>query len=195
MAWVCVSDQIFGDQVVPKLYSLRMEEGGSVIDHLNAFNLLIAQLTSSGVKIEEEDQCMTLLCSFLDSWDHLVMALGSTLVTFKMDDVVSSLLSEERRRKSSDLDKEDLTIHGRSNDRGKKNDNKFGKGRSKSYGKSKTPRKSKGKCWNCDKTGHFHKYYKEPKKKKKASNSGLEKYEEDGDAFIVALVVHASNDV
>ena len=78
-----------------KLYSLRMEEEGSIIDHLNSFNLLIAQLTSFGVKIEEEDQCMTLLCSLLDSWDHLVMVLGSTLVTFKMDDVVSSLLSEE----------------------------------------------------------------------------------------------------
>ena len=77
-----------------KLYSLRMEEGGSIADHLNAFNLLIAQLASSGVKIEEEDRCMTLLCSLPDSWDHLVMALGSTIVTFKMDDVVSTLLSK-----------------------------------------------------------------------------------------------------
>lgn len=49
------------------LYSLRMEEGGSVREHLNAFNLLVAQLASSGVKIEEEDQCMTLLCSLPDS--------------------------------------------------------------------------------------------------------------------------------
>lgn len=78
-----------------KLYSLRMEEGGSATDHLNAFNLLIAQLASSSAKIKEEDQCMTLLCSLPDSWDHLVMALGSTIVTFRMDDVVSSLLSEE----------------------------------------------------------------------------------------------------
>lgn len=49
-----------------KLYSLRMEEGGSITDHLNAFNLLITQLASSGAKIEEEDRCMTLLCSLLD---------------------------------------------------------------------------------------------------------------------------------
>ena len=77
-----------------KLYSLIMEEGGSIVDHLNAFNLLIAQLASSGVTIEEEDRCMTLLCSLPNSWDHLVMVIGSTFFTFKMDDVVSSLLSE-----------------------------------------------------------------------------------------------------
>ena len=37
------------------LYSLRMEEGGSVTEHLNAFNLLVAQLKSFGIKLEEED--------------------------------------------------------------------------------------------------------------------------------------------
>lgn len=80
-------------------------EGGFFIDHLNDFNLLIPQLTSSSVKIEEEDQCMTLLFSLANSLDHLVMALGSTLVTFRMNDVVSSLLSEETKRKLLDLAK------------------------------------------------------------------------------------------
>lgn len=88
---------------------------------------------------------MTLLCFFLYLWDHLVMALKSTLVTFRMDDVVSSLLSEETQRKSLDLAKEALAIHDRSNNKGKKNDNKYGKGRSKSCGKSMTLGKSKSK--------------------------------------------------
>ena len=114
---------------------------------------------------------MTLLCSLLDSWDHLVMVVGITIVTFRMDDVVSALLFKEMQRKSSDSSKEALAVCGRSNDKGKKNDKKSGKGRSKSHGKSKTPGKSKAKCWNCDKTGHFRKDCKEPKKKKKASDS------------------------
>lgn len=67
--------------------------------------------------------------------------------------------------------------------------------RSKSRGKSKNPGKSKAKCWNYNKTGHFCKDYKEPKKKKKASDSGSEKSQDDGDAFIAALVAHASDDV
>lgn len=180
-----------------KLYSLRMEEGGSLTDHLNSFNLLAAQLTSAGVKLEEEDHCYTLLCSLPDSWDHLVMALGSTLVTFKMDDVVSSLLSEEMSRKASISEKEGLAIRGRSTERGKKNDNKSdNKGRSKPRGKSKTSNKSKEKCWNCDKSRHFCKDCKElKKKKKKGSDSASERSQEDGDAFIVALAAHASDDV
>ena len=108
-----------------------------------------------------------------------------------MDDVVYSLLSKEMQRKSWNLAKEALVVHRRSNNRGKQNDNKFWKGRSKSRGKSKTPRKSKEKWLNCDKTGHFCKEYKEPKKKKKALDSGLEKSQEDGDAFIIALAEHA----
>ena len=123
------------------------------------------------------------------------MALGSTIVTFRMDDVVFALLFKEMQRNSLDSSKEALVVHGRSNEKGKQNDNKSKNGRSKSNGKSKTPRNSKAKCWNCDKTGHFHKDCKEPKKKKKALDLGSEKYEEDGDAFIVALAVHASNDV
>lgn len=78
-----------------KLYSLRMEDGGSIVDHLNAFNKLVAQLTSVGVKMEEEDHCMTLLYSLPNSWDHLVMDIGRTTSTFKIDEVVSSLLSKE----------------------------------------------------------------------------------------------------
>lgn len=138
-----------------KLYSLRIEEGGSITDHLNTVNLLIAQLASSGAKIEEEDHCMTLLCSFLDLWDHLLMALGSTIVTFHMDDLVYFLLYEDMQRKTSDSSKEALVVHRRSNDRGKQNDNKSKKGISKSRGSYKTLEKYKAKCWNCDKSGHF----------------------------------------
>ena len=53
--------------------------------------------------MEEEDKCITLLCSLLDSWDNLVVAIGSsTKSALKFEDIVSSLLSEEMRRKSMD---------------------------------------------------------------------------------------------
>lgn len=173
-----------------------MEEGGSLTDHLNAFNLLAAQLISASVKLEEEDRCYTLFHSLPDSWDHLVMALVRTLVIFKMDDVVSSFLLEEMRRKSSISEKEALVVCGRSTERGKKNDNKSkNKGRSESCGKSKTSNKSKEKCWNYDKSGHFRRDCKEPKKKKKGSDSASKRSQENGNAFIIDLVAHASVDV
>jgi hypothetical protein len=48
--------------------------------------------------IAEEDKCITLLYSLSDSWDNLVVAIGSTTQsTLKYEDVVASFLSEDMR--------------------------------------------------------------------------------------------------
>jgi len=44
--------------------------------------------------MDEEDHCMTLLCSLLDSWENLVMAIGSIVKTLVLDEVVATLLLE-----------------------------------------------------------------------------------------------------
>ena len=91
-----------------KLYHLMMEDGDSVTDHLNVFNTLISHLVSIDIKMEEEYKCITLLCSLPDSWDNLVVAIGSsTKSTLKFEDIVSSLLSKEMRRKSMESQKVD----------------------------------------------------------------------------------------
>jgi hypothetical protein len=80
-----------------KLYNLRMRDGDSVVEHLNAFNTVVSQLVSVEIKISDEDKCISLLCSLPDSWDSLVVAIGSNTTALKFDEVVSSLLSEEMR--------------------------------------------------------------------------------------------------
>lgn len=130
-----------------------MEEGEFVIDHINPFNILFAQKICVGDKIDDQDKYMFLLYSFPNSWDHHVMAIGSTRMTFKIEDVVGSMLSKEMQRESSKMDKEALVAHGRTMEKGKEKDKK---GKSNSLRRSKSPsKKSKAKCWNFCKSNHF----------------------------------------
>jgi hypothetical protein len=183
-----------------KLYHLRMEDGDSVTEHLNAFNTLVSQLVSVNITIAEEDKCITLLCSFPDSWDNLVVAIGSTTQsTLKYEDVVSSLLSEEMRRKSMDSHSTyALFVRGRTQD---KNPGKPSGGRSKSTGRSKSPGKSLRKCWKCGKTGHYKKDCKSKKvDKPKGSDStssteAKTSTEEGGDVYLASTSTHADCDV
>jgi hypothetical protein len=96
-----------------------MEDGDSVTEHLNVFNTLVSQLVSVNITIAEEYKCITLLCSFPDTWDNLVVAIGSTTQsTLKYEDVVASLLSEEMRQKNMDGHSTDaLFVRGRTQDR------------------------------------------------------------------------------
>jgi hypothetical protein len=79
------------------LYNLSVRDGDSVAEHLNAFNTVVSQLDSVDIKILDGDKCISLLCSLLDSWDNLVVAIGSNTTSLKFEEVVSSLLSEEMR--------------------------------------------------------------------------------------------------
>jgi hypothetical protein len=145
-----------------KLYHLRMEDGDYVIEHINSFNTLVSQLGFVNITIVEEDKYITLLCSLPDSWDNLVVAIGSTTQsTLKYEDVVASFLFEEMRQKTMDgHNTYALFIRGRTQDR---NPSKPSGWRSKSTGRSKSLGKYLRKCWKCGKTGNYKKYCKSKK--------------------------------
>lgn len=92
--------------------------------------------------MDQEERCQILLCSLPDSWDSLVMAIGSTSIVLKMEDVVGSLFYEEMRRNISLNAKEALSVHRRPKERGK-NEKKHAHSKSKNKGRSKSPGKSK----------------------------------------------------
>ena len=83
-----------------KLYNLMMKDGDSVIEHLNAFNIMVSLLASIDIKISDEDKSISFLCSLLDSWDSLVIAIGRNVTALQFDEIGSSLLMEEMRWKN-----------------------------------------------------------------------------------------------
>jgi len=77
-----------------------MKDGDLVTENLNAFNTMVSQLLSIDIKISDEDKYISLLCSLPDSWDSLVIAIGSNAIVLHFDEIVSSLLMEEMRQKN-----------------------------------------------------------------------------------------------
>jgi hypothetical protein len=80
-----------------KFYNMRMRNGDSVAEHLNAFNTVVSQLVFVEIKILEEDKCIHLLCSLPDQQYTLVAVIGSNTNSLMFDEVVSSLFSKEMR--------------------------------------------------------------------------------------------------
>ena len=118
------------------------------------------------MNFDDEVRDLLIFCSLPESWNRLVMAVSNSIPsssTLKFDDVVSVILSEEMRRKSTgETSGNALTMEsrGRQKERGRSpgNRSKSKKGRSKSKF-----RKIEG--WNCGKKGHLKKDYRAPKNK------------------------------
>eukprot|EP00253_Pinus_taeda_P013320 PITA_13320 len=96
-----------------KLYNLMMKDGDSVTEHLNAFNTVVSQLVSVDIKISDEDKCINLLCSLLESWDSLIIAIGRNTIALQFNAIVSSLMMEEMRQKNMENQNGDaLSVRG-----------------------------------------------------------------------------------
>jgi hypothetical protein len=107
-----------------------------VIENLNSFNNVVIQFFFVDIEFFYEDKCISLLCSFPDSWDIFVVSIGSNATTLKFYDVVSFLLLEAMRRKTIYSQRKDsLIVRGCFLDRNKNNSLS---GKSKSRGRSKS---------------------------------------------------------
>ncbi|KAH9765484.1 hypothetical protein KPL70_001889 [Citrus sinensis] len=96
-----------------KLYTLQMEEGSSITDHIDAFNKIILDLEDINVKIDDEDKAMILLCSLPSSFEHLVDTLMYGRQTLTMVDVKETLSSKAATKRDS-REAEGLMARGRS---------------------------------------------------------------------------------
>ena len=80
-----------------RLYSLRLEEGGSVQEHIKTLTEIFNKLSVVGDVITDEDHIVHLLASLPDSYNVLVTALEASEEVPKMEIVTEGLLHEERK--------------------------------------------------------------------------------------------------
>jgi len=134
-----------------KLYNLKMKEGAPVAEHLNAFNIITDHLVYVKIILDVQFIEILLMCSMPDSGENLIAAMSTsaTAGTLKFDDVSSSLMNEELRRK--------LIAENEGGGR---------QGRSRSRGQSKS-RRGKIICFHCGKLGHMKKECRFQKKGQK----------------------------
>jgi len=105
-----------------QLYRLRMNEGTAVLEHLNFFNKVINELLTIDIKIDEEDEALILLNSLPESYDHIVTTMLYGKETLILEEVTSTLLSNEIRKKPNQEEQTEssLVITGRKGREGKK---------------------------------------------------------------------------
>jgi hypothetical protein len=79
------------------LYTIHMSEGTSMQSHLNEFNLIIVDLESLDVKIDNEDKAILLVVSLPPSFKHFkeIMLYGNH-TSLSFENVKSNLLSKEK---------------------------------------------------------------------------------------------------
>ena len=69
-----------------------MNEGTTVLEHLNFFNKIISKLLAVDVKIVEEDKTMILLSSLPESYDHIITTMLYGKETHLGESHVNSLI-------------------------------------------------------------------------------------------------------
>lgn len=84
-----------------RLFSLRMEEGTTLRDHLDQLNTILLELRNIDVKVDDEDAALILLVSLPLSYENFVDSFigGRDIVT--LEEVRSSLHTREMRHKAT----------------------------------------------------------------------------------------------
>nr|GEV42210.1 retrovirus-related Pol polyprotein from transposon TNT 1-94 [Tanacetum cinerariifolium] len=98
-----------------------------VKDHLDTFNRIILDLQGVGVKVDDEDQALILLCSLPSSYENFVDTMLYDRTTISVNDVKDALLSKELKRKVYGDERSGSGVfagRGRSHERNNSNERK-----------------------------------------------------------------------
>ena len=117
-----------------------MKEGTTVLEHLNFFNKIINELLTVDIKIDKEDKALILLSSLPESYDHIVTTILYGKETIILEEVTSTLLSNEIRKNVKSIGAERMGFGDREKERKRR--------------RKKGPSSSKV-CHFCHREGHW----------------------------------------
>ena len=169
-----------------KFFTMKMQEGDHMQDHINKIKSLQDKLESMGGNLQDEDVLTVLLASLPESYETLVITLESQAEITEQQ-VIVRLLQEEARRKETHegSSKEGEAFYMQKQFPGVKKNSK-GK-------KTQQIDKSKDTCHACGKVGHWanecrNKHSKKNKKYKKNNQEGQANEAEVLDAFFTSNI-------
>ena len=120
-----------------QFHKLQMDEGTTISDHLSVLNGIVSELESLKVKIDDEDKALRLIWSLPSSYKHMQPILMYGKDTLIFSEVISKLISEEKRLKNGD-------------EKSQENSALVVKGKWKQQKSSK----KNVICWSCGQPGH-----------------------------------------
>lgn len=82
-----------------KIFIFQYKEGISMFEHLSDFNNILVVLQNLDVVIEDKDKALLLLNSLPETYEHLTTTLLYGKGEIKFDDVSSTLINNEYRKK------------------------------------------------------------------------------------------------
>ena len=141
-----------------KLYTHKLQEGGSVSNHLSVFKEIIADLQSMEVTYDDEDLGLILLCSLPGSYANFRDTILYSRDTLTMNDVYEALQAKKKMKQMVSSEGptssgEVLSVRGRTH---KKSNNGYrGKSSNGYHGRSKSRDKDEKFCRYCKKNTHF----------------------------------------
>jgi len=94
---ICMSKDLTSKMYMKmKLYTHKLQEGGSVPNHLSIFKEIVADLQSMELTYDDEDLGLILLCSLHSSYANFRDTILYSRDTLTMDEVYEALQAKEK---------------------------------------------------------------------------------------------------
>ena len=169
-----------------KLFTMQLQDGESVEQHVNSLKEIAEELESIKSSVSEEDLVLVILGSLPEAYNNLITSLESRADSLDLEFLMTRLLHEERKlQEQGTVNKnQEAALYSKQKDTARSSRKDYQRKRSNKANNS-------FKCYNCDKTGHYAKDCRAPKKEE--AHKAEYKHKGTNFAFTVTGIMEDSN--